>query len=90
MKKQTFQIIVFIVAVLLMCCAGCSQMAEYPPVSNSIIIDYKDGDTLLPDYSHTDTLIVTDAEKINYRFIKSQPATDGEISEALGEGTRKK
>lgn len=44
---------------------------------------YKQGQILYPDYVHTDTLVVTDANKLNWRFENLSMATDEDISEAL-------
>ena len=43
---------------------------------------YYNGEILLPDYIHDDTLIVVDAEKLNVE-IDSCDGSDGDISEAL-------
>lgn len=89
MKKETFQIVAIVIAAILFCFADSSNTPTSNIVAN-IFQNFKDGDTLLPDYSHVDTLIVTNAERVNFLFMKSQPATDGEISEVLGKGTRSK
>ena len=52
----------------------------------SVSRPFFNGETLLPDYSHNDTLIVNDAGALNYIFNDSKlpiPATDGEINEVL-------
>lgn len=49
---------------------------------------YNVGDTLLPDYVHTDTLIVTNGIELNKAFIKDSPSTDGEIMTILKQYTK--
>lgn len=47
---------------------------------------YSNGEVLLPDYVHEDTLIVTDAELLN-RLLPCTNGSDGEISVILSMGT---
>jgi len=47
------------------------------------------GQILLPDYVHPDTLIVTDARFINWCMVKYDAASDGDIADILKAGTRK-
>jgi hypothetical protein len=49
---------------------------------------YYNGEILLPDYIHDDTLIVVDAEKLNVE-IDSCDGSDGDISEALYRNCKK-
>jgi hypothetical protein len=48
---------------------------------------FRNGDILLPDYVHEDTLIVTDADWLN-KYIDSTGG-DGEIMELLNHSTEK-
>lgn len=50
-------------------------------------IYYNDGDTLLPDYVHSDTLIVVSSEFLNWAMKHYDAGGDGDISDILGEGT---
>lgn len=50
--------------------------------------EYHDGDILLPDYVHTDTLIVINAKLINKAYTERKPTTDQEISNVLSLGTK--
>lgn len=44
---------------------------------------FQNAQVLLPDYAHTDTLIVIDAQGLNAAIETLQPRTDGEISDLL-------
>ena len=48
---------------------------------------YYDGEVLLPDYVHSDTLVVTNAWLLNW-YMKRVDGSDGEIMEALELTTR--
>lgn len=50
---------------------------------------YSNGEVLLPDYVHEDTLIVTDAELLN-RLLPCTDGSDGEIGAVLNMGTEPK
>lgn len=47
---------------------------------------YYDGEILLPDYVHIDTLIVVDAKYLNWAMTYYDAASDGDIAEILYEG----
>jgi hypothetical protein len=46
-------------------------------------IKYYNGEVLLPDYVHEDTLIVTDAVFLNYCMENYDIVTDGDIADIL-------
>ena len=48
---------------------------------------FYNGEILLPDYVNMDTLIVTDANYLNWAMNKFNPGSDGDIMEILKEGT---
>ena len=94
MKKQTLTTIIVVLAAILMCFAGCSRngygcngRGKYITGYRSYSHVYKNGDTLLPDYVHTDTLIVVSEKLLNECFSKTDAATDEEISDIIGDGT---
>jgi hypothetical protein len=81
MKKKDYTIETILFCLLLAVfgsMVGCSK----PQVVNDIPKFYN-GQILLPDYAHTDTLIVTDAETLNYLIARDSLLTDGSISDIL-------
>ena len=106
MKKLTIYQVIglsLIATSLFLFCSYVKQNGIFTPDSNrnTMFIDatqepttpgkFAEGEILLPDYSHNDTLIVTDANKLNDMFAipATAPATDGEISNALATTTVK-
>lgn len=51
---------------------------------------YKNGEILLPDYVHLDTLIVVNADSLNWAMGYYDPASDGDIADILRIYTVKK
>lgn len=51
--------------------------------------EFYNGETLYPDYAHTDTLIVTNADLLNELMKDKQAVTDEEISNTLLKTTKK-
>lgn len=77
---KTYQIILGIVAMALLICLA-DNFSDMPgPGARQ---NYKNGEILLPDYAHTDTLTVIDSEGLNAAMEDLQPATDQEISDIL-------
>lgn len=48
---------------------------------------FYDGEILLPDYVHSDTLVVISSKFINWAMEYYDAGSDGDISDILGEGT---
>lgn len=44
---------------------------------------FYNGEILLPDYVHTDTLVVTDAKTLNWCMANYDVASDGDINDIL-------
>ena len=90
MRKSTFQSIVIIAACLVFCFANsCNEVSPVTHTYESDDILYRDGDTLLPDYVHSDTLIVTDAKTLNWCMENCDIASDGDINDVLSITTKK-
>ncbi len=49
--------------------------------------EFRNGDILYPDYTHDDTLIVTDAYQLNFVFRTNPPQTDEDIADLLSKTT---
>lgn len=95
-KKKDYTLhLLFLVAILAAllnvpgCYKGGQKEAANSLQSYDIATDtnaFHIGDTLLPDYSHTDTLIVIDANSLNWIFDGVDlpvPATDSEIDSTI-------
>ncbi len=50
---------------------------------------FKNGEVLMPDYVHQDTLVVIDADFLNYCMEKYDIASDGDIADVLRTTTKK-
>jgi len=48
---------------------------------------FYDGEILLPDYVHSDTLVVVSSKFLNWAMEHCDAGSDGDISDILGEGT---
>ena len=57
-------------------------LSESKPVFKVDRADFKDGEIVLPDYAHDDTLIVLNSFKLN-EAIDNCEGTDGEIDSVL-------
>ena len=64
------------VSVALVCAMKSCTTQEKVPA-------FKAGEILEPDYAHTNTLIVVDADGLNKSMEKQRPETDGEIMQIL-------
>lgn len=54
----------------------------YKPVFKQNRADFKNGEIILPDYAHDDTLVVVDSEGLN-KGIEDCDGTDGDIDSVL-------
>lgn len=57
------------------------------PLYETSYTHYYDGQILLPDYVHSDTLVVISSKFLNWAMEHYDAASDGDISDILGEGT---
>lgn len=80
-----------IISIILLAAIGwmCTHQLPAEPVYNvaNDVNSFHVGDTLLPDYAHSDTLVVVDADSLNYLFdgvdATILPTTDSEIDSVL-------
>ncbi len=84
MQKISFY---FLVLVSLVYCSPKKQMEITYETDNT---NFFNGQILLPDYVHTDTLIVKDAKFLNYCMEHYNAGSDGDISDILRVTTTKK
>lgn len=61
---------------------------EHTHCYDVIDTNYYNGEILLPDYVHTDTLIVIDAKLMNYLMKYYDATSDGDINDILRVGTK--
>lgn len=70
--------------------AGCYvQDNEVSHTYETDDTSFKNGEILLPDYVHTDTLIVVDAKFLNECMQNYDIASDGDINDVLRTTTKK-
>jgi hypothetical protein len=84
MKLFLLLLLVLIVAILASCSSPSQRAIEGD--SDTYPTHYTNGQILLPDYAHNDTLVVINANRLNSLFSGPPVQGDEDISDILYEG----
>lgn len=91
MKKADYTIPLLIALFLFACLVSCKNDTPVKIAHTFETDDTKfyNGEILLPDYVHLDTLIVIDAKLLNWCMEKYDISSDGDINDVLKITTKK-
>lgn len=90
--KRDYTIPLLLALFLYACLVSCKPMNKVITTEHTYETDdtkFHNGEILLPDYVHLDTLVVTDAKFINWAMEYYDAASDGDIMDILRSGTEK-